>query len=175
MLLLACAVCRVICGGSNTALANEIDRTSAAIENSTCQITRINAELEEAQLELAGNLSVRRQPDWGVLLAVVGKCLQDDAVLQHCRLVPVDRGEHGSGPAQGSPGETSFGQNEEFVYKITGYAESHAAAAEFVKRLRETALFYQVSLTRTNLHTTSKGRTVEFELQCALSDKTKMQ
>src|SRR4051812_1105771 len=95
------------CGACAVAMSAESDETSAALDKATKQIEELNhtasslrPQLTEAQTRLAVARIVGDQPDWSLLLALLGRCLDDDVVLTSTKLDPQNN------PTPASPATT---------------------------------------------------------------------
>src|SRR5688500_18708586 len=110
------------------AVNEDIERTERAT-------AEVHKQLAAAQSTLRANESIANQPDWSVLLAVLGQKIGDDVVLKGCRVHPAGAAALGrSDPrrttvmVQPAPGAAPGTGETPFVLQASGMAKSHAAA-----------------------------------------------
>ena len=133
------------------------------LDEAAKSIDALRASLKESQLVLQLNQAVAGQPDWSLLLALLGKLRGEDIVLNRCDLEAAPKG--------------STALLDEFavpvVLKIQGYGNTQAEVSQFALRLERTGLFQDVSLVKTNRESFLAGEAVAFRLECQLkSDST---
>lgn len=132
---------------------------------------RVRAEVREARAVEAAAREVADQPDWGVLLAVLGQKLGTEAVLDSCRLEPVARVEPAAKPgAKPAAAPKPQAKPERFTLVLGGLARSQDAASQVALGLKGMGLFEGVSLVETRRTPFMGGEAVSFRIECAIAD-----
>ena len=145
--------------------------------------TTLRAQLSAAQSTLRANQAIVSQPDWSILLGVLGREAVDDVVLKGCK-VRVGVPSRGSAPAPRAdarrpgarqtpptPSDAAAAQAPEptFILDASGMALDHAAANRFLLRLEQTGLFSKVTLLDTTREPFFDRNAIAFRLECALN------
>lgn len=154
VLLVACGTCRALLGRDSTAPVERTEQVARRVEKTRQAIDLARRQLDAARLKLAADRAVGVQPDWGLFLAVLGKDLGDDVVLNQLDVRPAAPG-----------GQTAHGQAG-LGLEISGLGRSRAALSQFVRRLEQTELFGDVALTETRRTAVGTGQAVAFRLVC---------
>jgi Tfp pilus assembly protein PilN len=171
LLMIGCAVCAA-------AMSAESDETSQALEKATRQIEELShnsSKLRPQLTEVETRLSVARlvgdQPDWSLLLTLVGECLDEDIVLSATKLEPAKN----IAPAVPTTRAAKTGsKNEPLVHdevltlNLQGLARSPAAVTQFVLRLERLRLFHQVTLLSSARQAVGSSETTAFRIECVL-------
>lgn len=139
----------------------------------------VRAQLIAAQSTLRANEGIANQPDWSILLALLGKMIAperpgEETVLKSCNIRPAHMTRGGQArpdvrrqvPAQG--GAAAPAEPVQYVLEASGMARSHAAANEFVLRLERTGLFARVTLLDTAREPFLDKDAIAFRVECAL-------
>lgn len=142
------------------ALRGEIDRLAAVVEATNAAIDGLELDRRQAVAQVQANLAVGRQPDWSILLALLGSTLADEVVLKSVRLV--SRGD--------ADGEAAAGERPRTSLDFAGLGESQAAVSKFVLRLEQTSLFRSVKLLDTRREPFLTGHATAFRVECELED-----
>ena len=150
-------------------VTEDIQRTERAIAN-------VRAQLAAAQSTLRAHEAIANQPDWSILLALLGQAIRDDVVLKSCHVHPAgaaagarpDARRTTAPPQPGAPAQA--GDGVPFVLEISGMAKSYEAANRFLRELDETKLFKQVTLLDTAREPFLVGMAVAFKLECSLDE-----
>ena len=153
ILVLAYFVHNQSCNVDRKAMARE-SRTIARQINTTGVIVRtLQTQLATAQRKLQAVEAVGRQPNMGVLLAVLAASIEDEVVLEHCRLGP-----------------TKVGQTPDshLVLELNGYCSSQATVSQFAMRLEKIDLFEQINLVKTTRRPFLSTNAVRFRIECQL-------
>lgn len=156
------------------ALASEIRASAAQLGATNSLMLSIHGELVETEEKLRSARAVGRQPDWGVLLALLAKNVRSEVVLELCRLRPVDGARGGRGGGSSGKGEADgvVGRlDRPLLLELSGLATSQAAVSRFVLRLEKTGLFEQVRLVSTNQRSFQKRNVVSFRLEGLLAGR----
>jgi len=174
MLIAGWFVCSWHSGGDGRRMTVESKRLSAKITGSNRMILALHQELAEAEQKLRSARAVGKQPNWGVLLALLAENLGDEVVLSHCKLAPVGgarrdaRSEKAIEP-EGKTGPAAT-PNRQYLLDLGGFARSQAAASGFVLRLERTGLFDQVRPIKTSRQTLLNSSAVAFRVECLLDE-----
>jgi hypothetical protein len=157
-------------------VGEEMRRTEAAI-------AAVRQQLTAAQSTLRANQGIASQPDWSILLALLGKTISPDrpgeeTVLKSCVVRPahLPRGQatprtDPRRPAAQAPAEPAVSNAVPYVLEASGMARSHAAANEFVLRLEKTGLFSKVTLLDTARESFLDKDAIAFRIECALDQR----
>jgi Tfp pilus assembly protein PilN len=141
-------------------MRGEIDRLSAVVQAKNTAIDDLDLDRQQAVAQVQANLAVGRQPDWSILLALLGSTLEDEVVLRSVRLASTGAGE--SAESSGERPVTSL--------DFAGLGESQAAVSRFVLRLEETPMFRSVKLLDTRREPFLAGHATAFRVECVLDD-----
>lgn len=158
LLLITSIVCITYAGEGVSPLARE---SRKRLGNASRTLLSLHRELTMAQRKLQSAKEVGRQPDWGVLMAVLMRNLSDEVVLDLCRL---ERGQKDSGTS----GEQPTSMEGKLVLVLSGLARSQADVSGFILRLEKTNLFAKVTMVRTSRETFLAGKAIAFELKCSI-------
>lgn len=158
-------------------LAGQIRRTEAKVAAARAEFAAVQSQLQASRI-------VAGQPDWSLLLAVLGTKTGEDVVLRGLRVLPVDAAAP-AGPREGvrnPPGQAAApaaprgpavaggaGQAA-FQLNLNGLARSPLAVSQFVLRLEQAGLFRRVALRDTGREPFLGGEAVSFRLECAFDD-----
>ena len=142
------------------------------------EIHTLRASLTEASRQIAAAHSLAQNPDWSLLLAMVGKDISDDVVLERCSLAPVDTGADdklsAAAPA-GTARTEALGAGEviyqRYLLDLSGFGRTQTSVSQFVLRLENSRLFESVRLIKTQKRQFMAGQAVSFRIECALSGK----
>jgi Tfp pilus assembly protein PilN len=129
----------------------------ADIDTTNKSIAKTRAALREAGARLQANQTVTAQPDWSLLMALVGNLRGEDVVLNRCRL-------DASTAALNSPGAMKLVP----TLGLHGYGRTSTAISQFVLKLENTQLFDAVSLLKTNREFYQGAEALAFQLECRL-------
>ena len=140
-------------------------------------IAGLRAELAAAQSTLRANQTIAAQPDWSIMLGLLGQQVGDDIVLKSCRVRPssvaraVAPAARRGAPRTAAPAADAAQPAEPppFALDVSGMALDHAAANKFLLRLEQTGLFTKVSLLDTAREPFFDKNAVAFRLECALN------
>jgi hypothetical protein len=144
------------------ALIHETATASAALEES---IGRDRAQISQQHLRLLANRAVGEQPDWGVLLFIVGSHLGDDVVLSTCQLEPLTDEGRKVNPQALRP--------EQYRLTLIGLGRDQSAVSAFVLALDGMAppkIFERVRLVESRRVPLAGKDAVQFRIECTLTD-----
>ena len=167
-------VCRGVWVDSRD-LDEELAETARQIDESNQAIDVLGQELATARLMLDSTMKVVDQPDWSVLLALIGRTLGDQIVLKRCQLQQSeDQQLHGPATRHSRRGQQAALLSEmpdAFTLALNGYGRSPESVSEFVLRLEQVGLFKRVAVLTTNREPFMSGEAIAFEIACTLGDK----
>lgn len=191
LLLVGVAAAHGPWGGPDQSVARDLREANESVRMAQEEIGALAPELEEARLSLRASRAVAIQPDWSVLLALLGELREEKVVLTRCILMPV-RSEGGESTGQrarggaavqrvstveGGSGSSEEGAGEEGVRKpiryrleVGGIGREQRDVSRFVLRLERTGLFDRVKLLETNRYPFGERQMVGFRLDCRIGD-----
>jgi hypothetical protein len=175
---------RAVWHGEDPQAAERLARVNDEINRTDRAIADLRAQLAKTQSTLRANEAIAAQPDWSVLLALLGKQVENDVVLKSAHVRPANtvRGGTNSAPrvdprrtvarpgdAQGgAAGATPAVESIPYIMEASGLAEDYPAANRFVLRLERTGLFSKVTLLDTARESFLDKNKVAFRLECTL-------
>jgi hypothetical protein len=185
MLLAMAAAAHAIWHEEDPQAAERLAKVTDEMQRTERVTTGLRAQLAAAQSTLRANQAIVSQPDWSILLGLLGQQVGNDVVLKGCR-VRVGVPSRGNAPAPAAradarrPGarqapsaqpEAPASQPPEptFILETSGMALDHAAANRFLLRLEQTGLFSKVSLLDTSREPFFDKNAIAFRLECALN------
>ena len=167
--------------------AERLAKVTEEMQRTERVTTGLRTQLAAAQSTLRANQGIVSQPDWSILLGILGREVGNDVVLKSCR-VRVGVPSRGAAPAPAapradarrpgnrqsappSPPEPAASQPPEptFILESSGMALDHAAANRFLLRLEQTGLFSKVTLLDTTREPFFDKNAIAFRLECALN------
>ena len=176
--LLAGGASHVVWRGADGRTDERLAKVAEEMRQTDHAIASVQAELATARAALRSNQAIANQPDWSILLALLGQKVGDGVVLKSCSVRPPSAGR-GAGygaarvdarrPAQPAPAARPAGDAGGFRLEVSGVARSHAAANDFVLRLEsERTLFSKVTLLDTAREPFLDRDAIAFRLECSL-------
>jgi hypothetical protein len=172
----AAVVAHVVWRAEDPEAAVRLAKVTEETQRTERVIAGLRQQLTVAQSTLRGNQAIVLQPDWSILLGLLGQQVGNDIVLKTCNVrqsaarAPAAR----VAPRPGAPraGEAASGGAVEpppFVLEASGMALDHASANQFVLRLEQTGLFSKVSLLDTAREPFFDKNLIAFRLECTLN------
>src|SRR5580765_5744869 len=139
-----------------------MDTVDARMEKTLIALAANSVEVVEARWRIAALLYILSQPDWSLLLAVLGKETGDQVFLRGCSL---KRDESGGAAAIAAhaPGR--------IVLQLVGTAKTSAAVSQFSLRLEETHLFSKVALVNSSRESFQGSDAQGFQIDCFLDER----
>ncbi len=141
------------------ALRIEIDRLSGVVQAKDAAIGDLELDRQQSVAQLRANLAVGKQPDWSILLALLGTTLEDEVVLRSVRLV--------SGATENAEASS---ERPVTNLDLAGLGQSQTAVSRFVLRLEQSSLFRSVKLLDTRREPFFTGHATAFRVECELED-----
>lgn len=172
----AAALAHMVWRTEDPQAADRLAKVNEEMQRTERVIAGLRAQLSAAQSTLRANQAIAAQPDWSILLGLLGHQVGSDVVLKSCHVRPATgrptapRPEPRRSPAR-TTGETPPAAPEAppIVLEASGMALDHAAANSFVLRLEQTGLFSKVSLLDTAREPFFDKNAIAFRLECALN------
>jgi hypothetical protein len=168
-LLLAAAVgvAHFVGPGSGESLAERLAAADTDIHRFERQVTESRAELNAARATVEANRTVAEQPDWSVLLGLLGSVKGEDIVLRSVSVgpapvpppPPAERGKPAPPPAV-----------PDTLLEVMGVGQTQLAVSQHVLRLEQTGLFSRVALLDTNREAFVNGNAIAFRLHCVFGE-----
>jgi hypothetical protein len=157
--------------------AERLAKVNEEMQRTDRVIAGMRADLSAAQSTLRANQTIATQPDWSIMLGLLGQQVGDDIVLKSCRVRPSSVARTAAPaarrgvPRAAAPAADAAQSSEPppFALDISGMALDHAAANKFLLRLEQTGLFTKVSLLDTAREPFFDKNAVAFRLECALN------
>jgi Tfp pilus assembly protein PilN len=155
------AAWRATAAESDSGVNDQLAAVASEIDHNTKAVATSGAQIDALRTQLAANRQVLSQPDWSLLLALLGKELGDQIVLNGCAL-KLDDAPAAAGASTASPRPGGL------VLHLSGFGKSNQAVTDFVLRLESTQLFSRVSLVDTSHNTYLGGDAYAFRIDCPL-------
>ena len=146
-------------GGEDPGIEQQLTTAAADIDRASNALTFTNSQLSAARSQIAANRQILSQPDWSLLLALLGKETGGNIVLRSFELKPGDTPAGATTPAA-----------PKLTLRLSGFGRTNQAVAEFGLRLEETHLFSRVTLVDSSRETFLAGDAFSFHLECPLDD-----
>jgi hypothetical protein len=147
---------------SDSGITEQLAAVAGEIDQNTRAVATADAQVEALRAQLASNRQVLSQPDWSLLLAILGHEAGEQIILHDCVLKSQDAPRGGSSPA--APGG-------ELTLHLAGYGKTSEAVADFVLRLESTKLFSHIKLAGTAHDTFLGSDAYRFSVDCPLDGK----
>jgi hypothetical protein len=176
----AAAVPHLAWRGGDPQAGERLARVNEEIERTERSLADAQAQLAQAQSSLRANQMIAAQPDWSIVLALLGQDVGKDVLLKTCsvrpssgpRAAPAPRADaRRTAPRPASDAAPVAAPTTEavpYVLEASGLAEDNAAANDFVLRLEKSPIFSRVTLLDTAGDTFLEKNRVNFRLECVL-------
>ena len=159
-LMLGWAMLHLTSGGAQHAVALQIKEAEARIEDTTTAIKHMEPRLNESLATLVAGQSVGEQPNWSILLRLVGERLGDNAVLTRCHLEPAHKNAQAHKIVK------------QYVLHLDGLARSHEMVSNYVLSLERLGLFASVKMKSTRREPWGAQTAVVFQIDCVIGSQT---
>ncbi len=161
-------------------LRDELRQVNDLVGESESELATFRGELGRSRGELATSLTIGKQPDWSVLLALLSTTLGDRIMLRNCKLTTLHKSPGPRGPVMASTVEdrsmTGVARESTTIQlQLDGFGLAQQAVSEFVLRLEETSLFRQVKLLETRREPLLDGEAIAFHIECLLETEEALQ
>jgi Tfp pilus assembly protein PilN len=155
--------------------AGEISRLAQSANDTQQAINTLTPNIQEKQALLEAARAVADQPDWSVLLMLLGKTVGDDVTLNNCQVEPIiEKPPAPRGPlppaviaAQRAAAAKAPPANHSYVIRLGGAATSSRGVSQFVVRLEQSGLFDSVQLIKSDRSIAGDGST-HFRVECTI-------
>ncbi len=173
MLTVVSVLCQTVWSDVDRSQTHQLAQVAERIEQSNAAITALQPQLAHVRLSLAIEQQIVSQPDWSILLAMLGEVMGEDIVLRECELTPLyadgQRSPSGMALMHGPNGTIKLGAHQ-YQLHLSGLGRSQSAVSRFVLRLEETRLFEQVKLINTMREPVRGIDAFSFKLECTLGE-----
>lgn len=169
LLIGLCFIARLNWGKDTRALGADVEHLAQRNSELNASIKMERAKLAEVLAETRTLKTVTEQPDWSILLTLLGLQIGDDTVLSSVRLEPAK-----SATTTREPTADQI-HPRRFNLELQGHARTQAAASQLVQRLQDTKLFDDVKPLRSGRETFAGNEAFTFHLQCLLGEGGKAQ
>ena len=142
-------------------LQSRLNSIEAEVERLGAATSEAKSDLTAARATIEANRTVAEQPDWSILLTLLGATKGEDVVLRSVIIAP---------PAAGTMVLPKGSKAPDVVLEVMGIARSQLAVSQHVLRLEQTTLFSKVSLLDTNRESFLEGDAIAFRLQCVFGE-----
>jgi hypothetical protein len=171
-LVVACVGVRIAWAGDGGRTASDLETARAATNTAHAALAQATKRLGDAQRTQKLIKFVRDQPDWSILLALIGKRLGDETVLREVRLEPVKIAPIVPA-ASSSSAAAPVPSTERFTLYLRGFGKTQSSVSAFVSSMEKVELFDHVKLLRTTREPFLNGMAVTFEIECSLGEGTR--
>jgi hypothetical protein len=128
------------------------------VDGMSHSIADLRAEMGNVRKALQVNGALIGQPDFSILLALLGQMRGEDVILNRCEF---DAATKGTTSLPGDPAAPPR-------FNACGYAKSQAAVTQFALRLERAGPFQSVSVLKSNREPFLSGEAVAFRIECVL-------
>jgi hypothetical protein len=159
----------------STSLAAEMSRLAQSANSAQAAIDEINPQIADKQATIEAARAISEQPDWSVLLVLLGRNVGDDITLNYCEVDPLKAKLLPPNPslppaviaAQQALAAKSSVLPTQFIVRIGGFAPSQKSVSQFVVRLEQIKLFDRVNLIKSDRAPGGDSTTL-FRVECTL-------
>ena len=161
-------------------LRDELRQVNNLVAESESELAALRGELGRLNAELTTSRTIRKQPDWSILLALLSTTLGERIILRNCKLTSFHKSPGTRSPVTRSTVEdrslTGVARDSTKTrLQLGGLGLSQQAVSEFVLRLEETLLFHQVKLIDTRREPFLDGDAIAFHIECLLETEERLQ
>ena len=181
-LLAGCLALVTVWGNPDRVVTDELARVDRLVVEARKQMASVGPELAEAKVQLEASRAVSAQPDWSLLLGLLGELRGETVSLKAVTLTPavsapspvketapagrLGLAADGDDPAADAPKPAHAPNRAEpeparkplcFRLTIEGVADSQFEASRFVLRLEQVKLFDEVKLVETSRVASGEG------------------
>ncbi len=150
-------------GNAGEETYRRLDAVRSAQATSQQTMGQLRSRMAEARRLLHADRAITQRPDWSVALILLAETLDDELVLQGCRLDPpaVGASDGNADPAQRRGPQT---------LQLRGMAAAPLAVSRLALRLEETGLFARVAVVETRRSSFGQRKIVTFSIECVIED-----
>ena len=153
LVLSACVGAQLAWGVNDAAIAEELSQTDKHTAEMNQKLNDTRRQLAEAETLRQTAMSLSDQPDWSILLAILGGSVGDDLVLREIHLKP-----------------DANAVVKQYSLQMIGISKTQESVSQFVLKLQSSGLFDEVKLLRTGREPVLETSAVTFEISCAMRE-----
>ncbi|HEY7088394.1 MAG TPA: PilN domain-containing protein [Tepidisphaeraceae bacterium] len=142
-------------GNDYTATAGELTGVREHVSDLNNRLAETRRDLMRAEVGRQTAQTLSDQPDWSLLLSILGQAVGDEVVLRELQLKPL------SDPK-------SIASQRGFEVQLRGFSRSQPQVSRFVLRLQQVGLFDEVKLQRTGREPVLNTSAVTFDINCTI-------
>lgn len=132
--------------------AAELPAVQQQIVDLNDKIAAVRKQLTEAQVVHETAQTVTDQPDWSILLSILGSAISDDVALREINLKPNPK------------------DKKQYIVELRGFSRTQPGVSQFVIKLQQVGLFDDVKLLRTGREPVLNVSAITFDLACEIRD-----
>lgn len=172
MLLGVYLLCSAAWGSGSLPVSGQLDQTGRRINVTREAIEKLESRLGRVKAKLSANESVGNQPDWGLVLALVGRKTGPYVVLRRCDLLPIGEPDEKGRPKPVDvttlAPQRAGGLEGGYRLSLEGVGRDQTAVWRFVLGLEKLGLFDEVKMVNSQGEAFNGKRAVGFHVQCEL-------
>lgn len=154
---------RAIWGGDDPTLDHQLANSNSEVERAGAEYHELDQKLSQYRATQTAIETLRAQPDWSLLLALVGQQTGNEVALRSCSVRPQQTNTQTvKGSAITPPG---------LELCLSGIGKSDIAVSQFVLRLEQTKLFSKVKLIDSTRQPFQSQQVFSFRIECPLETK----
>lgn len=154
---------RAIWGGQDQAIDHQLANSTSEVERAGAEFHELDQKLAQIRAQRDSITTLRAQPDWSLLLALVGRQTGTDVALRSCSVRPQQ--------ATATTAKTSSNLPPGLELCLSGIGKSDIAVSQFVLRLEQTKLFSKVKLIDSTRQPFQSQQVFSFRIECPLETK----
>jgi hypothetical protein len=148
---------RAIWGGQNPTIDHQLAKSASEVERAGAEFHELDQKVARYRADRAAIDTLRAQPDWSLLLALVSRQTGGDVALRSCSVRPQQAGT-----------KATKGAAPELELSLSGIGKSDIAVSQFVLRLEQTKLFSRVKLIDSSRQLFQTQQVFSFRIDCPL-------
>jgi len=172
MLLGVYVLCSAAWGSGSLPVRGQLEHTGSQIDITSQAIGTLESQLASARAKLSANASVDNQPDWGLLLAILGQKTGPYVVLRRCDLVPMGELDEKGRPRPVDlttlAPQRAGGIEGGYRLELEGVGRDQTAVWQFVLGLEKLGLFDEVKMVNSQGEPFNGKRAVAFHVCCEM-------
>lgn len=154
---------RAVWGGDDPTIDHQLVNSNSEVERAGAEFHELDQKLSEYRATQTAVETLRAQPDWSLLLALVGRQTGNEVALRSWSLRPQQTN------AQTTKGSAMMPPDLELC--LSGIGKSDIAVSQFVLRLEQTKLFSKVKLIDSTRQPFQSQQVFSFRIECPLETK----
>ncbi len=154
---------RAIWGGGDPTIDHQLANSNSEVERAGAEYHELDQKLAQFHATQAALETLRAQPDWSLLLALVGRQTGSEVALRSCSVRPQQTN------AQMNKASAIMPPGLELC--LSGIGKSDIAVSQFVLRLEQTKLFSKVKLIDSTRQPFQSQQVFSFRIECPLETK----